>query len=204
VTGLVDLFDGWRQSTSTFEADVQAELAAAAKNYLESYIEFMIRVGQGEYSALFNSPMVSMVVQSMLYCLPDDLPPDEALGQCAAFFQSDHFSRLPYQDIHARTFATLKKVVRGGAYPNRERALEKLSGFFYDVKHIATYAPYSSLFIMDKPMAELMAHPDVALEERYGVRVVSLNNWNDLFDWLDELERQTDDCHRSSLAAIYP
>lgn len=204
VEGLVSLFDGWRQSESAFEADVRAELSVAGKHYIDSYIEFMVRVGQGDYSALFNSPIASMVVQGMLHRLPHDTPPDQALQKCAAFFQSDHFAVLPYQDIRARTFATLKKIVRGGAYTNKERALERLSGFFYDVKHIATYAPYSALFVMDKPMAELMAHPDVALEQRYGVRVISLSNWDDFFGWLDALEGTMDDWHKAGLAAVYP
>lgn len=72
------------------------------------------------------------------------------------------------------------------------------------MKHIATYAPYCQAFVMDQPMAALMAQPTVALERRYGVRVFSLNNWDDFMRWLDGLEAAMSDEHRAGLKAAYP
>jgi len=46
-------------------------------------------------------------------------------------------------------------MVKEGAYTNAERAVKRLSGFYYDVKHIAIYAPYCDAFVVDQPMAEL-------------------------------------------------
>lgn len=204
IADLVDVFPEWRTSTNTFDEDVALELHAAAKMYLDAYINYVMRIGRGDYGALINSPIISMIVQHMLHFLPKDMGPDEQLRRVGEFLRSNHFAALPYQDLEARSFATLKAQVKAGAYTNRETALQRLSGFFYDVKHIATYAPYCQAFVMDQPMAALMAHPTVALERRYGVLVFSLNNWDDFIRWLDGLEAAMTNEHRVGLNTAYP
>lgn len=204
VTDLVDMFPQWRQSTATFEQDVALETRDAGRIYIDAYIKYIARVGRGDYKALIDSPIISMVVQHMLHYLPKEMPPEEQLRKCVEFFASEHFSSHPFHDIESKSFATLKAMVKNGAYTNRESALDRLSGFFYDLKHIATYAPYCQAFVMDQPMAALMAQPSVALERRYGVRVFSLNNWDDFMAWLDGLEGAMTEEHRNGLKAAYP
>ncbi|MGF6937140.1 hypothetical protein OKW41_006302 [Paraburkholderia sp. UCT70] len=204
VEGLVDLFPGWRESQNTFDQDVDAEYNAAAKGYMDAYLEFMVGVGGGDYMALFDSPVMSMVVQGLLAQLPEETPPDERLRQCARFLDSQHFKSCAHQWLRAHMYATLKAQVKAGSYANRERALGRLSGVFFDVSHISTYAPYVDAFIMDQPMAELVSHRGVRLSERYGTRVFSLNNWPELFAWFDELENSMTDEHRQGLRDAYP
>lgn len=204
ISDLVDIFPEWRKSTNTFNDDVAVELRASGKVYLDAYIKYVMRIGQGDYNTLIDSPIISTVVQDMLHFLPKDMTPEGMLRKCAEYFTSAHFAALPYQDIEVKAFATLKDMVKAGAYVNREKALERLSGFSYDLKHIATYAPYCQAFVMDKPMAELMMHPGVALEKRYGVRVFSLNNWDEFMAWLDGLEANMTEEHKAGLTAAYP
>jgi hypothetical protein len=101
-------------------------------------------------------------------------------------------------------FAKLKNMIQSGAYTNREIALKRLRGFYYDVKHVATYAPYCDAFVMDQAMAALVADGRVALEDRYPVKVFSLNNWNELFTWLNALEAGMTAEHKVGLSAAYP
>lgn len=204
VADLVDVFPQWRQSTSTFEEDVALETRDAGRIYLDAYFKYVTRIGQRDYKALIDSPIISLVVQHMVHYLPKEMAPEEQLRKCVEFFASEHFAAHPFHDIEARSFATLKAMVKNGAYTNRNSALERLSGFFYDLKHIATYAPYCQAFVMDQPMAGLMAQPTVALERRYGVRVFSLNNWDELMAWLDSLEGDMSDEHKAGLRAAYP
>lgn len=204
VEGLVDLFPRWRQSTNTFDEDVELEMQGAAKGYIESYFKYAARVAGGDYDALFDSPIMSMVVQSLLHCLPDEIPPEEQLKRIGAFFKSPHFMEIPYQWLSARIYATLKDMVKRGAYVDRDSALQRLSGFFHDVKHISTYAPYCDAFIMDQAMASLVTDLHVGLENRYGVKVFSLNNWDQFLAWLDALEAEMTQEHRAGLAAAYP
>jgi len=203
VEGLVNLFDVWHKSRTSFEEDLDAEYAVAGKTYIDFYLEYVTRIGRGDYDALLDSPVISMVVQSMLYAIPKDVPVDQKLRKCVDFLMSEHFKQVPYQRLSALLFATMKAVVKGGAYSNRERAKQRLSGFYYDVKHIATYAPYVDGFIMDQPMADLVSKPSVALEQNYGTKVFSLNNWDELYEWLDTLEAGMSVEHKSGLVAAY-
>jgi len=100
--------------------------------------------------------------------------------------------------------ATLKHLVKNGFYTNRDQALRKLNGFFYDVKHIATYAPYVDVFVMDQPMADFVSRPTVNLEGRFGTKVFSLGNWDEFLAWLDQLEGEMTAEHREGLQAAYP
>jgi len=204
VENLVGIFDRWRQSTNTFEQDVALEIRAAGKNYIDSYLEFVARIARGDSAALFNSPIMSNVVESMLHCLPKEMPPEESSQVITRFFVSDHFAQIPYQWLSARMFAKLNDMIRHGAFNDRESAQQRLSGFYYDVKHVATYAPYCDAFVMDKPMAALVADPRVALGDRYSVKVFSLNNWDELFTWLDAFETGMTAEHKAGLSAAYP
>jgi len=204
VAGLVDLFDGWRKLQTSFEDDLQAEYAGAGKGYIDSYVNCALRVAGGDFMAMIDAPIMSTVVQSMLHALPEDMPAEERLRRCAEFLASCHFKELPYQWLNGRMHATLKSLVKGGAYSNRERALQRLSGYYFDVKHIATYAPYVDAFVMDKPMAELVSLPTVQLEARYGTKVFSRNNWDEFLAWLDSLETNMTKEHKSGLAEAYP
>jgi hypothetical protein len=201
---LVDAFPGWRQSTNTFEQDVALELRQAAKNYFEAYLKYAARIATGDYAVLLDSPIMAMVVPALLQCLPEDSAPEESLKKIGAFFQSAHFSEIPYQWLSFRVFATLKDMVKRGAYTNREDAVRRLGGFFQDMKHVSIYAPYCDAFVMDQKMAALVADPRIALEGRYGVKVFSLHNWDGFLAWLDALECAMSQEHRVGLVAAYP
>jgi len=154
--------------------------------------------------AMFDAPIISQVVQTMLYVIPEEVPLDQKLRKCAEFLVSDHFKELPYQWLNAHMLTTLKLLVKNGAYTNLDRARQKLSGVFYDVKHIATYSPYVDAFVMDQPMADLVSRPTVQLEERYATKVFSLKNWDDFLAWLDQLEGEMSAVHREGLRLAYP
>jgi hypothetical protein len=204
VQELVDLFPGWRQSTASFGEDVALELRWAAKGYLDSYVTNVARVASGDYTALIDSPVMAMVVEELLHCLPDEVPPEARLKRIGEFLESLHFEEIPYQQLSATIFAALKDMVRRGAYTNRDRAIQRLSGFFEDVKHVATYAPYCDAFVMDQAMASLVADPRIGLEKKYRVKVFSLNNWDRFHAWLRSLEAGMSQEHREALAAAYP
>lgn len=204
VDGLIGTFDQWRVSTRSFEQDVALEIHESAKNYLNTYVTMITRIAQGDYNALVDSPIVSQVVEQMLHWLPKDQPLDQQLKRCAEFFRSEHFQQVPNLYISARIYATLKDMVKRGAYANHTLARKRLNGFFEDVSHISLYAPYCDAFFMDQPMAELVRQPSVDLQGRYGVRVFSLNKLAQFFEWLDELECSMSNEHKAGIEAAYP
>jgi hypothetical protein len=172
--------------------------------YMDFYLKYMTRLASGDLQALVDAPIVSTVVQGMMHSMPDSEPVDQRLRKCATFLMSNHFTHLPYQRLSARIYATLKHMVKNGAYKNRRKALERLAGFYEDVKHIATYAPYCDAIVMDQVMADLVSKPTVALSAEYGIKVFSLNNWHDLLAWLDGLEAEMDPFHKWGLEQAYP
>ncbi|WP_235577979.1 hypothetical protein [Pseudoxanthomonas sp. Root630] len=201
---LLDLFDGWRQSDEPFEQSVAGELAGAKRLYVDAFLTYFTRVGRGDFSALFDSPINSRVVEQMRHFLPEEMPFHDMLRRCENFFDSEHFANLPYQYLRSRAFATLRGMVRNGAYINRERARAKLGGFYSDVDHAAFYGPYCDAIALDQPMAELMEKPGIALAEKFNVRVFSLNHLDDFHEWLDDLEASMTDEHRQALNIAYP
>jgi len=201
---LVDAFDEWRTSTNSFQEDIAVELWHAAKAYTDSFAAHVSRIAAGDLAAVFNGTIMSMVVESLLDCLSDEASAEERFRTIGRFFASEHFWQAPYQWISARVCATLKDMVKRGAYPNREKALQRLSGFFSDVRHAASYAPYCNAFVMDRAMAELVSDPRVGIEARYGVKVFSLSNWDEFLSWLDALEAAMTEEHKAGLVAAYP
>ncbi|GGF35612.1 hypothetical protein GCM10011321_28370 [Youhaiella tibetensis] len=202
IEGLVDLFPGWRTSTSTFDQNVALEHGAAAKGYIDAYRTYLGRIGAGDWMAIVDSPIISQVVQNLMGHFGKDVTPPDALEQVMKFLYSAHFAATPYHDIQARMYATLKAMVKGGAYANREKSIQRLSGFYYDVKHISTYAPYCDAFLMDAPMAEIA--DQVGLEQRYGVRIFSRTNWDAFIAWLEGLTAGMTEEHKEALLLAYP
>lgn len=107
VEGLVNLFDGWRQLNSSFAEDVAAEHQVAGKSYMDFYMEFAVRIAGGDYMAIFDAPIVSQVVQTMLHLVPEDEAPELKLRKCIEFLVSGHFKEIPYQWLNAHMLATL-------------------------------------------------------------------------------------------------
>lgn len=171
---------------------------------MNTYLTMVNRISQGDFNAVIDSPIVATVVEHMLHWLPEEQPLVDKMRRCMEFFASEHFAHVPNLWLEGRMFATLKSMVKRGAYANREEARKRLSGVFEDFKHIALYAPYCDSFVMDTPMADLVRQPTVGLEQRYGVKVFSLNNWDDLLAWLDGLQADMSDEHKAGVAAAYP
>jgi hypothetical protein len=204
VNDLVKVFDQWQASTQSFEQDVALEVRDAGKNYMSTYLTMISRISQGDFNAVIDSPMVAKVVEHMMHWLPKEQSLPDKFHRCAEFFASDHFAQVPNLWIEGRIFATLKDMVKRGAYANRHKALGRLSGVFGDIKHISLYAPYCDAFVMDTPMADLVRQPTVGLEQRCCVKVFSLTNWAELLAWLDDLEANMSAEHKAGVAAAYP
>jgi hypothetical protein len=202
VDALTDIFPDWRKDATTFDEDVATENRMAARGYMDAYLTYAARVGSGDLDALFDSPVMSSVVESLMHLLPRKMTPEDRIQSCARFLNSEHFDNAPYQYLSSRLFAVLKSMVRNGAYTNPKKAKKRLAGFFLDVNHIATYAPYCDVIVVDQQMEDFVSHPKVSLEQVFGTKVFSLRSWNDLLSWLDDIESKISDEHREALIAV--
>lgn len=203
VQTLVGVFDDWAQSKNNFMQDVALEIADAGRNYINEYIKYVARIGGGDFNALLDSPVASQCVQSLLQAVPKGTPPDEAIRKVASFFASPHFANLPSEWLSARIFATLKAMVRRGEFANRTKALETHGGVFFDVQHIATYAPYSDAIFIDNQMANLVKQPTVGITDRFGTQVFSRSTMDEFLSWLDNVESSMTQEHEEALRRAY-
>jgi hypothetical protein len=162
------------------------------------------RVAAGDTSAVLTAPIIMRVVHGILAGCDDDekLRRSESL---TTFFASEHFAACPFQWISARMFAVLRHQVRQeNAYTNRQKAEKKLLGFTHDVRHIATCAPYCDAIFVDKAIAHILRDSRIALEIRYGTRVLSRSNHLEFEQWLLSVENSMDNFHRAALKIIHP
>jgi len=53
-------------------------------------------------------------------------------------------------------------------------------------------------------MASLVTDGRVDIENNFGVRIFSLNNWEQLIEWLNAIEAEMSKEHREGLDVAYP
>lgn len=200
---LVDAFEGWRSSTSSFEEDLASEIRDAGQCIVQQYLEYIRRIADGNLEAIWTSTRGAEQMQGLLLSLPRDLPRENALTLTIEFLKSSYFAEVPYLNLSARIFALLRQLARQGAYPRRSTALNKLGGTLNDIRHIATYAPYCDVIFVDNTMADILSKPTVGLRERHGTLVYSLNSLDELHAWLDRVEASATDEHLDWLRRVY-
>lgn len=203
VEELVRTLSDWKTSANIFEQDVEREIRDSARILIENHGKKAARVWAGDFSALHDSPVNAEIVEDMLYILQLKGAPEPATV-IGSFFKSEHFAEVPSEQLFARLFSAFKKRVREGAYRNPEKARKNLSGFFYDVQHAATYAPYCDAFFTDRFMADLLDDVNVAVERTFGCKVFSAGKWREFLAWLDDVESHMTAEHADGLRWAYP
>jgi hypothetical protein len=204
IAALVRIMPQWRGSKNDFEADLAVEYRGAATGYMNAFQDYLERAVSGDLAALFNAPMLSTVVRSMLEYVDKNSPEHDQIPSVMAFFGSDHFKTAPYQWLSARAITVLKEQIRRNKPTNFQEAAQKISSDFDDIEHVATYAPYCDAVFVDKRMAAIMLDPRVNLTKRYGTRVFSETNWKAFEAWLDSLDANLSPEHLEGLSYAYP
>ena len=204
INELVKTLSDWASSKNTFEQDMELELRDSARILMEQYAKKTGRLWAGDFSALVNAPISASIVEAMVYVLSIKKMEADAARVIPLFFQSKHFAEVPSQQLSARLFSTFKKRVREGAYPNTEKAREKLSGFLFDVQHAATYVPYCDVFFTDKFMADLLNDRLVDAEQTFGCKVFSVTKTAEFFGWLEDVKSRMTADHADGLTWAYP
>ena len=183
---------------------MELELRDAGCILMEQHAKKTGRLWAGDFSAIVDSPISASVVEDMVYVLSVKKMEGDAARVIPAFFGSKHFAEVPAQQLSARLFSTFKKRVREGAYPNPEKAREKLSGFLFDVQHAATYVPYCDAFFTDRFMADLLNDKHVDAEQTFGCKVFSVSRTAEFFCWLEGVKSRMTADHADGLTWAYP
>jgi hypothetical protein len=183
---LLDAFDAWATSPSTFKEDVQFELRSSAKSYIEHYVDYVKRIVSRDPTAFLTANENSMMIESLLR-YQDKLPASLRMQRIQAFFQSDYFANVPEARIGSEFFALLRHRLRQGEYKNKEKNRDRFGGLFYDIRFISTYAPYCDAMVVDNLMFQWATDSLIDLPKRFGVRLFSRRNWDDFLTYLADL-----------------
>jgi hypothetical protein len=186
IDSLLDAFEVWATTPSTFSEDVQLELHSAAASYIEHYVDYVKRMVSSDPTAFLTANENSMMVESLLH-YQDKQPAPLRMQRIQAFFQSDYFANVPEARIGSEFFALLRHRLRRGEYKNKEKNRDRFGGLFYDIRFISTYAPYCDAMVVDNLMFQWATDPLIDLPRRFGVRLFSRQNWGDFLVYLDNL-----------------
>jgi len=186
VDALLNEFEAWAKSPSTFEEDVKIELCADAQSYFVHYLDYLKRFASGDPSVFWSANENSMMVESLLN-YHSKLPLLLRMQRIQAFFQSDYFFNVPEARIGSEFFALLRRRLRQGAYKNMQKNRDRFGGLFYDIRFISTYAPYCDAMVVDNMMFDYATDPLIDLQSRYGVRLFSRRNWAEFLKYLADI-----------------
>jgi hypothetical protein len=204
VDNLVNLFGDWRKSTTTFEEDRRIEYLAAAKSYLQCYMEMVNRLARGDFMATIDSPIETLVVEGLMLVDSDTLDKPHRLKRIIDYFESPYFEEVPSEWISSGLFAVLKDRVKRGQYQNSHKAKDRLSGFFYDVEFISAYAPYCQVMFVDNAMLDFVNDKLLDLSSRLGTKFFARSNWSEFLTYLESLGAKMTPELQNALDLVYP
>jgi len=203
VEGLVNTYEKWRKSTHSFNEHICVEIHYYVKLLFDGWFDTLTKILQGDHQALLGPSHGYFIISSLLMHFSEDTAPQESLKKIADFFQSEYFANCPYQWISTRMFAKLRDQVKNGAYPNPDNVRDEHSGLMHDIKHISTYLPYCDAFVLDKKMHAILSDPKINVGNKYKTKIFSMNNWDEFYTWIVELELAVSEDHKQALKAAY-
>lgn len=201
---LIQVLPQWSKKGRSFEEDMSLEINDSARLFIDSYIDKITRLMNGDFSALANAPIAASICEALWTVVQMKKVNPNAIG---VFFRSQHFAEVPTVQLSARLFSAYKQRLRRAKTPpdpTSRRTREKLSGFLYDIQHAATYAPYCDAYFTDNAMADLMKDELVKVEADFGCKVFSVENKDSFLLWLEALESQMTPAHAEDLSWAYP
>ena len=172
---------GWSSQESNFEADMLEEATIFAQDLEDRYRQWLLALATGSHDEAMEMSDLAQVLNVLLLDAGDE---PTRMQEVRQFLRSSHFRTAPAVDIASRLFAVLRKLARRGHRPKR------LSGVLYDIDAIRSFAPYCDAVFVDREMGRWMNDSDAKVGELYGVRIFSVDTWNDFDSYLDDLEKE--------------
>jgi hypothetical protein len=203
VSALIDIFDGWRKTEATFDEDRRSEALGYAQSLLTQYWESTVKLATGVADYL-SQPIESRFVRELLYFDEETISFENRVERLKTFLRSDYFVNTPYIDISCQLFAVLRKLVRGGAYRNREKAEGKLAGHYYDIDFVSIFGPYCDAVFADRIMRHWLMDNEANICEQYHFTAFSPESWEDFHRYLDNIESDVSEDLNLFLRMVYP
>lgn len=187
VASLVSLFPKWRESETSFKDHQAYELRSGGNGYIQLYLQMMSRIVSGDFSATYNSPIDSQIVENMVRHLEDEKGMNP-LTIAQNYFASQYYADVPYEYISSGIITVLRDRVKTGQFTNPEKAIDRLRGLFFDMDFIAAYAPYCDAMFVDAAMLPVVTDERLAMQQKYGAKFFAKTNWDDFMIYLESFK----------------
>jgi len=200
---LVSMFPQWQNEDIPFKELVKKETGGAARMLRSLLVDTMRRwLSPDPSSFMFGSQAGQMMLQLLTF-IQRETGRDDAMRILAEYLQSAHFRAVPYISISASLHAKLRQRVQQGWYTNLDKARDTFMGFPYDAGLISVFGPYCDAMFVDNTMRQWLDENDLRFGERYGTRLFSKSNAQELLDWLAEIECAIPEDVRTAANEIY-
>lgn len=198
---LESVCDNWQVEDRRFDRDVERETISYGRMLMKIYRELE---GLGLYRFNPYTPpgiqpgvmLVHALAVEAHKARPDESDPLAVVEQ---FFKSDKASNTPFLYINSRLWATIAQKVRNQKGPRKPKPSDS-----YDVKAIATYAPYCEAMYVDNEFHSMASQKNVDVSGKFGVRLFSTRTNDAFLAYLDDILKSMSEAHREGLTLLYP
>lgn len=203
---LESIIERWRDEEGTFDVQYKAELIAASRAIVETYVNHTNKIidaaKSGDdvsfYELRLDPPAGYMLFTQLVGDESLKSLPVEARGvEVRDFLFTDQALETPYNIATSLLFAALARAVRSGQKKIRP------NGMWYDFQNIGAYLPYCDAMFIDNECAQMIAQRPVC--ERLGGadKIYSLRSREGFLTWVLNLERDATPEYLASLRQHY-
>jgi hypothetical protein len=211
---LVRAFEQWKSDKTPYAQSFAEEAAAWGRATIEIFARYLQHYAQlptkyvaeivrtGTYTPKLEDilrPPAAELIFGLLSILESiGIRDEEALAKIGEYFRSPHLLNVPYIRLSSMLYASLARKAGAGQMKLPSK------GTFTDVNAIASLLPYCDAIFVDAEMAGHLGDNPLRKEAaKYSVRVFSLRNQNEFFEFLDVIEREAKQFHLEMVKQIY-
>lgn len=187
----------WKHQPQSFSDDVEANYRSWQSTVIPTYRNWVALTGGVAFS--FAPRRVQLVHWLVQWVQLLDKGAVDPVAVVDRFFESGTWKEVPSVYLWVRLWAKIAELVRnpkGSRKPSR--------GDLYDAQVLAYYLPYCDAMFLDSEFCEIARDPRVNGKGRFSTKCFAEANKDAFVEYLDGIQRQMPDSHRTALGFIYP
>lgn len=203
---LESVIERWRGEEGSFDVQYKAELNAASRAIVETYVNHSNRVtdaaNRGDQASFYELQLDPPAGYILFTQLMEDaslkaLPIEARRLAVRDFLFTEQALETPYNVATSLLFAALARAVRSGQKKIRPK------GMWYDFQNIGAYLPHCDVMFIDNECAQMIAQRPVCDRLEGSDKIYSLRSRDALLEWVLNLERDATAAYLNSLRKHY-
>lgn len=200
---LASTFERWREGRRTFDEIVREEAMGWVSAVLDAYAGYYGRVvawqdGLETAPEELFPPSAVLIVKGLEGAMAEaGVRPEQVLGSTLDYLSSGRVYEVPFLKIMSMLFAAAARKAMAGQMRPPTR------GFVTDVRVLSTVLPYCDAVLVDNECAAFLAERPLSSALAFGSKVFSLNQRDQLLEWLYDIELSASREHLALAAEVY-